>query len=157
MQFPNAQWIPEFDTAASAHTVRLLGDPTHAAIAPHAAGKAAGLKRLVEDGLQDRKKNVTSFYMLGTGRHTTLPKNSTVTVAVLYRLEREGAEMGLRREVESGTVTLVHEPDIHARHMIVELHSGGDHVGAIQKLQSALREMYRVTFVGGYAPLSAAA
>jgi prephenate dehydratase len=150
--YPNARLVYESDTASSASTVRELADPTHAAITPGPAGEAAGLEKLVAS-MQDRKRNVTSFYMLGKGDNGIVPDDATVTVATLNRVGDEHANHWLQAEVDREALSLVHQSDNATPQLIIEMNSDGDHRGVIENAQIALEGLYDVTYLGGYTPL----
>lgn len=147
------RWVPETDTAKSAWSIKDLHDPTHAAITPHPAGQAAGLDCLVDNMRDNKEFNVTSFYFIAKGRYAEVPEDSTIAVGSLQRVGGVAAIGRLQREVSLGTIQLVHRKDTSKSNLIIEMHSGGDHEGAIKEAQAALDGLYRVSYLGGYAPI----
>jgi prephenate dehydratase len=156
--FAHTRWVSEEDTATSAFTVRELRSSKHAAITPHPAGKAAGLVCLVDAMQDNRTKNVTSFYELGKGENGVVPVDATVTVAALHRIGGEQQSSGqLQIQAEIGAISLLHVSEAKSWSLIVEMNSEGEHAQAIEGAEIALRGLYNVTYLGGYAPLSLAA
>jgi prephenate dehydratase len=144
-------WVPETDTALSAEIVRRLADPTHAAITPHAAGRAAGLV-CIADGLQDNPDNTTTFFRVQHGPHPVAPQEGDLTLALL-RSEQPGVYYEACERLAAvgrGLMTL-HNSDIAMPSLLVEIAPGAnDH--QVPSVQDILRDVCDVTVLGGYAP-----
>ncbi len=145
-------WVSEDDTALSAISVREQLDISHAAITPHPAGRAAGLKLLHPNMRDNLDRNVTSFYLLGKGRYSKVPEDATVMVGALRRVGDDYPSIErLERTVGHGTIRLVHESDVKSDLLIVEMDGGN-----LCKAQDALDGLYTVAELGGYGPLTVA-
>ncbi|HWZ65232.1 MAG TPA: prephenate dehydratase domain-containing protein [Patescibacteria group bacterium] len=119
--FPNAEWIPETDTALSAQIVSGLNDLEHAAITPKSAGDSAGLVCLKED-IQDMRNNTTTFLLVS---HSPQPVDSanTSTVFAKISLKKPHTYQELQKRLNTLGVraSLLHPSDMLESIFIAEI------------------------------------